>query len=53
MRRLILAPLVTGPIAAATAVLWITGLAYPIATQVWSVLAPRPAGKYDEADVWA
>lgn len=51
MRRIVLVPLVvggilTGAVIAAT----ITGYLWPIGTQVWSVLAPRPC---NEADVIA
>lgn len=53
MRRLILAPVVCAPIAAAATLLWVKGLAHPILTTAWSILAPRPVTDTDEADVWA
>lgn len=53
MKRLALAPLVVCPVAVVGAALWVSGLAWPIATQAWSVLAPRPHAAYDEDDVIA
>lgn len=50
-RRLIVAPLVCGPIAAAGALLWLKGLAWPIANQLYSLFAPRPETAETELDV--
>lgn len=52
MRRLALAPLVVGGLAAGAAI-WYAGLAWPLITQAWSVLAPRPEGEGYEPDVVA
>lgn len=51
--RLLLVPVVVCPVALVAAGLWLSGLCWPIATQTWSLLAPRPHVAYDEDDVIA
>lgn len=52
-RRLLLVPLVTGPIAAAATALWVTGYAWPILTTAAAVVLRRRPGEYDELDIVA
>lgn len=47
MKRLLLVPVVVCPIATGAACLWVSGMVWPIATQVWSVIAPRPCNEAD------
>lgn len=47
-RRLLLAPVVAAPVAlAAVAVGFWSGYLWPVATTVWSVIAPRPVEEPD------
>lgn len=49
MRRLLILPAV----GALSVAVWWSGLVWPIATQAWSVIAPRPATGDTEDDVIA
>lgn len=53
MKRLALVPVVVCPVAAVGAGLWLSGLCWPLMTQAWSVIAPRPVTAYDDDDVVA
>lgn len=46
-RRLLLAPLVVGGIGGVAVTMYLTGYLWPVATQVWSLLAPRPCNEAD------
>lgn len=41
MKRLLFAPAVVGVVGAAAGIGYVTGYLWPVATQAWSVLAPR------------
>jgi hypothetical protein len=52
VRRLALAPVVVGPVAAAAVALYVTGYLWPVITTAWSLVAPRRETAETEADVF-
>jgi putative effector of murein hydrolase LrgA (UPF0299 family) len=46
-RRLLFVPAVVGVIGGVAATLYLSGLLWPIAGQVWSLIAPRPCNEAD------
>jgi hypothetical protein len=46
-RRLLFAPAIIGVIGGVAVFGYVTGYLWPVATQVWSVIAPRPCNEAD------
>lgn len=51
MRRLLVVPVVLVPVAAAGALVWLTGLAWPIGTTAYAFIKSRKVSAYDEPDL--